>query len=114
MEKIFADTNIFGIAVDPEDDRRESVWEMMEKVSNGEFNLVISEMVLDEIEDNPHDLTREKEMDLVDVVVDEVLTVSDDALEFSDRLNAEIGLGIVDSQILATAVSNECVFWIED
>lgn len=114
MENLFADTNIFGIAVDSEDERREDVWDTLDQVSNEDYRLFTSEIVLAEIQENPHKLTREKEEDLVDIVVDEVLELSEDVIELSDRLVEEAGVGIIDSQILATAVLNECIFWTGD
>lgn len=114
MENLFADTNIFGIAVDSEDDRREDVWATLDQVSNEDYRFFTSEIVLAEIQDNPHKLTREKEEDLVDIVVDDVLELSEDVIELSDKLVEEAGIGIIDSQILATAVLNECIFWTGD
>lgn len=114
MENLFADTNIFGIAVDSEDDRRENVWETLDQVSNGVYKFFTSEIVLAEIQENPHQPTREKEEGLADTVVDEVLELSEDVIELSDKLVEEAGIGIIDSQILATAVLNECIFWTGD
>jgi predicted nucleic acid-binding protein len=114
MENLFADTNIFGIAVDSEDDRREDVWATLDQVSNEDYRFFTSEIVLAEIQENPHRLTREKEEDLVDIIVDEVLELSEDVIELSDRLVEEVDIGIIDSQILATAVLNECIFWTGD
>lgn len=114
MDKILADTNIFGIAVDPEDERRESVWNTLEQVSNGEYKLFTSGIVLAEIEDNPHKPTREKEKELVDITVDEVIKISEDVIELSDKLVDEASLGIIDSQILASAILNEYKFWTGD
>ena len=39
MEKLFADTNIFGIAVDRDDSRRVSVWRILERVASGVVEL---------------------------------------------------------------------------
>nr|CBH39732.1 hypothetical protein BSM_32110 [uncultured archaeon] len=49
MEKLFADTNIFGIAVDREDSRRESVWRILERVATGEVELHTAQIVVGEI-----------------------------------------------------------------
>jgi len=49
MEKLFADTNIFGIAVDRNDKRRESVWKTLDRVASGEVELHIAQIVVDEI-----------------------------------------------------------------
>ena len=49
MEKLFADTNIFGIAVDREDSRRESVWRILERVASGEVALHTAQIVVGEI-----------------------------------------------------------------
>lgn len=114
MEKLFADTNIFGIAVDSDEDRRESVWDTLDEVSNGEYKFITSEIVLSEIEDNPHKPTRKKEQELVDATVDEIVELSEDIIELSDKLVDEVSLGIIDSQILATAILNECIFWTGD
>ncbi|MFB6158047.1 MAG: type II toxin-antitoxin system VapC family toxin [Candidatus Nanohalobium sp.] len=114
MNKLFADTNIFGIAVDLEEDRRESVWHTLDEVSNGEYQFFTSEIVLAEIEDNPHKPTREKEKELVEATVDEIVELSEDIIELSDKLVDEVNLGIIDSQILATAILNECTFWTGD
>jgi predicted nucleic acid-binding protein len=114
MNKLFADTNIFGIAVDPEEDRRESVWNTLDEVSSGEYKFFTSEIVLAEIEDNPHKPTREKEKELVEATVDEAFELSEDIIDLSDKLVEKADLGIIDSQILATAILNECTFWTGD
>ena len=49
MEKLFADTNIFGIAVDREDSRRESVWRILKRVASGEVALHTAQIVVEEI-----------------------------------------------------------------
>jgi predicted nucleic acid-binding protein len=49
MEKLFADTNIFGIAVDREDSRRESVWRILKRVASGEVELHTAQIVVEEI-----------------------------------------------------------------
>ncbi|MFB6209761.1 MAG: type II toxin-antitoxin system VapC family toxin [Candidatus Nanohaloarchaea archaeon] len=114
MQELFADTNIFGIAVDPEDDRRSDVWEELEKVSNGEKKLITSGLTISEIEDNPHEETREKEMDLLEILTDEKVELSEDVIELSEKLEKEAGIGVVDSQILASAILREAVFWTGD
>ncbi|MFB6180361.1 MAG: type II toxin-antitoxin system VapC family toxin [Candidatus Nanohalobium sp.] len=114
MDKLFADTDIFGIAVDPDEDRRESVWDTLDEVSNGKYKFFTSEIVLAEIEDNTHKTTREKEKELIDATVDEIVELSEDIIELSDKLVNEVNLGIIDSHILATAILNECTFWTGD
>jgi len=114
MERFLADTNIFGIAVDPEDDRRESVWETLERILKEEDSFLTSRTVLAEIEDNPHKPTRTEEKELVDVTVDEKLELSEDVIELSDKLVEEADIGMIDAQILATAILNECIFWTGD
>ena len=51
MEKLFADTNIFGIAVDREDSRRESVWRILERVASVEVELHTAQIVVEEIKE---------------------------------------------------------------
>ena len=51
MEKLFADTNIFGIAVDREDSRRESVWRILKRVASGEVELHTAQIVVEEIKE---------------------------------------------------------------
>jgi len=114
MEKLFADTNIFGIAVDPDDDRRKNVWNTLDQVSNGEYKFFTSEIVLAEIKDNPYEKTRTKEKELVDATVDETVELTEDIIELSDKLVDEVGLGMIDSQIMATAILKECIFWTGD
>ncbi|NAT11384.1 hypothetical protein C4E22_07610 [ANME-1 cluster archaeon AG-394-G06] len=53
MEKLFADTNIFGIAVDREDSRRESVWRILKRVASGEVELHTAQIVVEEIKTKP-------------------------------------------------------------
>lgn len=47
MERLFADTNIFGIAVDKKDERRVSVWKTIEEVASGEIELHTSQIVIE-------------------------------------------------------------------
>ena len=114
MARIFADTNIFGIAVDPGDERREDIWKVLNAVSDGRHDLYTCEVVLAEIRDNPHGPTMEKELDLKKILVDDVFELTEDAVELSDKLVKETEIGIVDSEILATSIVNGCEFWTGD
>ena len=114
MEKLFADTNIFGIAVDREDSRRGSVWRILEKVASGEVELHTAQIVVEEIKQNPHKPTREKELDLVENLTTEIHDTDKRAEDLANKLLNHTGLDVVDSLIVALAISNGLIFWSGD
>ena len=114
MEKLFADTNIFGIAVDSEDSRRESVWRILKRVASGEVELHTAQMVVEEIKQNPHEPTREKELDLVENLTTEIHDMDKKAEDLANKLLNHTGLDVVDSLIVALAISNGLIFWSGD
>jgi predicted nucleic acid-binding protein len=114
MEKLFADTNIFGIAVDRDDSRRESVWRILEKVASGKVELHTAQIVVEEIKQNPHEPTREKELDLVENITTEIYDMNKKAEDLANKLLDYTGLDVVDSQIVALAISNGLIFWSGD
>ena len=114
MEKLFADTNIFGIAVDREDSRRGSVWRILERVASGEVELHTAQIVVEEIKQNPHEPTREKELSLVENLTTEIHDTDKRAEDLANKLLNHTGLDVVDSQIVALAISNGLIFWSGD
>jgi len=114
MEKLFADTNIFGIAVDRDDSRRESVWRILKMVASGEVELHTAQIVVEEIKQNPHEPTREKELDLVENLTTEIHDMDKKAEDLANRLLNHTGLDVVDSLIVALAISNGLIFWSGD
>jgi len=114
MEKLFADTNIFGIAVDREDSRRGSVWRILEKVASGEVELHTAQIVVEEIKQNPHEPTREKELSLVENLTTEIHDTDKRAEDLANKLLNHTGLDVVDSLIVALAISNVLIFWSGD
>ena len=114
MEKLFADTNIFGIAVDRNDSRRESVWRILERVASVEVELHTAQIVVEEIKQNPHEPTREKELDLVENLTTEIHDMNKKAEDLANKLLDHTGLDVVDSQIVALAISNGLIFWSGD
>ena len=107
MEKLFADTNIFGIAVDRDDSRRESVWKTLEDVASGEVELHTAQIVVEEIKQNPHKPTREKELDLVENLITKVHDMDKKAEDLANKLENHTSLDVVDSQIVAISISND-------
>jgi hypothetical protein len=77
--RLFADTNIFGIAVDPGDERRLSVWNTLEEVATGDTLLTSAGLVLKEMKENPHKPTREKELELYNILVNDTYALEDEA-----------------------------------
>ena len=114
MEKLFADTNIFGIAVVREDSRRGSVWRILEKVASGEVELHTAQIVVEEIKQNPHEPTREKELSLVENLTTEIHDTDKRAEDLANKLLNNTGLDVVDSLIVALAISNGLIFWSGD
>ena len=114
MEKLFADTNIFGIAVDREDSRRESVWRILERVASGEVELHTAQIVVGEIKQNPHEHTREKELDLVENLTTEIHDMNKKVEDLANKLLNHTDLDVVDSRIVALAISNGLIFWSGD
>lgn len=114
MEKLFADTNIFGIAVDRNDKRREPVWKTLNRVASGEVELHTAQIVIKEIKQNPHKPTREKELDLLKNLTVEIHDMDKKAEGLADKLENHSSLDVVDSQIVAIAVSNGLTFWSGD
>ncbi|MDY6769697.1 MAG: hypothetical protein SVU88_01860 [Candidatus Nanohaloarchaea archaeon] len=114
MEPLFADTNIFGIAVDPGDDRREAVWETLDTVAAGTTSLASADLVLTEIRENPHGPTRKKELELYRLLVDDTYPLDETAERAAERLEQAADLGIVDAQLVAIAAVNGCTFWSGD
>lgn len=114
MEKLFADTNIFGIAVDRDDSRRESVWRILEKVVSGEVELHTAQIVVEEIKQNPHEPTKEKELDLVENLTTEIHDMNKKAEDLANKFLNYTGLDVVDSQIVALAIPNGLIFWSGD
>lgn len=114
MEKLFADTNIFGIAVDRDDSRRESVWRTLERVASGDVELHTAQIVVEEINQNPHKPTKEKELDLVKNLATEICELDKKTEDLANKLLDSTGLDVVDSQIVALAISNGSIFWSGD
>lgn len=114
MEKLFADTNIFGIAVDREDSRRESVWRILKRVASGEVELHTAQIVVEEIKQNPHEPTREKELDLVENLTTEIHDMDKKAEDLANKILNHTGLDVVDSQIVALAILNGLILWSGD
>ena len=114
MEKLFADTNIFGIAVDREDSRRESVWRILERVASGEVELHTAKLVVKEINQNPHESTKEKELELVENLTREIHDRDKKAEDLANKLLSHTSLDVVDSLIVALAISNGLTFWSGD
>ncbi len=114
MKKVFADTNIFGIAVDRDDSRRESVWRTLERVASGEVELHTAQIVVEEIKQNPHKPTREKELNLVKNLTTEIHDMGKKAEDLANKLQNHTGLDVVDSQIVALAILNGLIFWSGD
>lgn len=112
--KLFADTNIFGIAVDKDDDRRESVWESMNAVASGENELHTAKLVREEIQDNPHQPTRKKELQLLKSLSTKIHSFDMKAKELSRELEGETSLDVADSQIVSIAIVNGLTFWSGD
>jgi len=114
MEKLFADTNIFGIAVDREDSRRESVWRILGRVASGEVELHTAKLVVEEINQNPHESTKEKELELVENLTREIHDRDKKAEDLANKLLSHTSLDVVDSLIVALAISNGLTFWSGD
>ena len=114
MEKLFADTNIFGIAVDRDDKRRKSVWEALDRIAKEEVELHTAKIVVDEIKQNPHKPTMEKELSLVGNMVTSVHDLNKKTEDLGKKLENHTTLDVVDSQIVAIAISNGLTFWSGD
>jgi len=132
MEKLLADTNIlrdikslkaprrlcrqrvFGIAVDRNDKRRKSVWEMLDRIAKGEIELYTAKLVVDEIKQNPHKPTMEKELSLVENMITSVHDLNRKAEDLAKKLENYTSLDVIDSQIVAIAISNGLTFWSGD
>jgi len=114
MEKLFADTNIFGIAVDRDDKRRKSVWETLDRIAKGEVELHTAKIVVDEIKQNPHKPTMEKELSLVGNMVTSVHDLNKKTEDLGRKLENHTTLDVVDSQIVTIAISNGLTFWSGD
>ena len=114
MKKLFAGTNIFGIAVDREEGRRESVWEILGRAATGELELHTAQIVVEEIKQNPHKPTREKELELVENLTTEIHNTDKRAEDLAEELLNLTGLDVVDSLIVALAISNGLIFWSGD
>ena len=114
MEKLFADTNIFGIAVDREDSRRESVWRILKRVASGEVELHTAQIVVEEIKQNPHKPTREKELNLVKNLTTKIHDMDKKAEDLANKILNHTGLDVVDSQIVALAILNGLILWSGD
>jgi len=114
MKKVFADTNIFGIAVDRDDSRRESVWRTLERVASGEVELHTAQIVVEEIKQNPHKPTREKELNLVKNLTTKIHDMDKKAEDLANKILNHTGLDVVDSQIVALAILNGLILWSGD
>lgn len=114
MKKLFADTNIFGIAVDRDDKRRKSVWKTLHKVAEEKIELHTAKIIVDEIKQNPHKPTMEKEMSLVENMVTAAHDLNKKAENLAKKLENHSSLDVVDSQIVAIAISNNLTFWSGD
>jgi predicted nucleic acid-binding protein len=114
MERLFADTNIFGIAVDREDGRRESVWRILDKVASGKVELHTAQIVVDEIKQNPHKPTRKKELELVKNLATEIHDLDKKSEGLANKLENHSGLDVIDSQIVAITILNDLTFWSGD
>lgn len=114
MKRLFADTNIFGIAVDRKDERRLSVWKIMDDVASGEIELHTAQIVIKEIKRNPHKTTMEKELDLVENLVTQIHDLDKEARNLAVKLEQIAGLDVVDSQIVALSITNDLMFWSGD
>ncbi|KXB05657.1 hypothetical protein AKJ50_00325 [candidate division MSBL1 archaeon SCGC-AAA382A13] len=112
--KLFADTNIFGIAVDSDDDRRRSVWETLDTVAAGEIELHTAQLVRKEIQENPHQHTREKELQLLENLSTKIHPFDMKAKELSEELERDTSLDVADSQIVSIAIVNGLTFWSGD
>ena len=114
MKKVFADTNIFGIAVDRDDSRRESVWRTLERVASGEVELHTAQIVVEEIKQNPHKPTMEKELNLVKNLTTKIHDMDKKAEDLANKILNHTGLDVVDSQIVALAILNGLILWSGD
>ncbi len=112
--KLFADTNIFGIAVDRDDDRRKSVWETFDKIAIGEIELHTTELVDREIQENPHQPTRDKELQLLENLSTKIHSFDEEAKKLSRELEGPTGLDMADSEIVSVAIVNGLTFWSGD
>ncbi|KXB06185.1 hypothetical protein AKJ51_04090 [candidate division MSBL1 archaeon SCGC-AAA382A20] len=108
---LFADTNIFGIAVDSNDDRRKSVWETLDSVAAEEIELHTTKLVEEKIQENPHQPTREKELKLLENLTTKIHPFDEEAKELSEELERQTSLDVADSQIVSIAIINEITFW---
>ena len=114
MDRLLADTNIFGIAVDRLDSRRLPVWRTLGKVASGKLELFVADIVIAEIKRNPHKATLKKELALVNGLVSKVFGFGREAKRVAVVLEKKAGLDVVDARIVAIAVVNDLVFWSGD
>lgn len=114
MEKLLADTNIFGIAVDRNDKRRKSVWKILDRAASGEVELHVAQIVVEEIKQNPHKPTLKKELELVENLTTEIHGLDNKSEKLADKLENNTCLDVIDSRIIAIAVSNGLTFWSGD
>ncbi|GEM_PF-5795099 len=111
---LLADTNIFGIAVDPKDKRRKSVWKTLGKVASEKMELNVAEITIEEIKENPHQPTKEKELKLLKLLITNTYSINPEIKNLSRRLETHTTLEPIDAQIVATAIINNQTFWSGD
>ena len=79
-----------------------------------EMELHTAQIVVEEIKQNPHKPTREKELDLVKNLTTEIHDMDKKAEDLANKLLNHTGLDVVDSLIVALAISNGLIFWSGD
>lgn len=85
----------------------------MDDINKGEDELITSKIVLEEIKQNPHDETRENQLNLIEILVDEIVPVQEDIVRNVKKLE-KAGIEIIDAQLLATSIKREAKFWTGD
>ena len=86
----------------------------MERVASGVVELHTAQIVVEEIKKNPHKPTREKELDLVKNLTTEIHDLDKKAEDLANKLLNHTGLDVVDSMIVALAITNGLIFWSGD
>jgi predicted nucleic acid-binding protein len=69
---------------------------------------------ISEINQNPHESTKEKELELVENLTREIHDRDKKAEDLANKLLSHTSLDVVDSLIVALAISNGLTFWSGD
>jgi|GEM_PF-5023548 len=89
MPSYLIDTNIIGILTRSRDHRRKRITKFINSLVERD-KIIISETVLREVEENPQESIREKELRVVGKVVDDICPVTTEIEELAEELEKKI------------------------